>query len=180
MVMLSLFNQHTLNEKTENEWLTPPEIIHYLGPFDLDPCAPEVRPWETAKRYYTKQDDGLYMEWTGRVWLNPPYRPEIDRWFHKMSLHKSGLAICFVRTDTRWFQRYVFDRAHSILFFSSRVVFCTKDGAKAKNNAGGPVCVVSWGQDDTIKLGACGISGHLIRLTNPADEVRKMREEGEK
>lgn len=31
-----------------DEWLTPPEILLALGPFDLDPCAPIVRPWETA------------------------------------------------------------------------------------------------------------------------------------
>ena len=26
------------------EWLTPPKILDALGPFDLDPCAPVVRP----------------------------------------------------------------------------------------------------------------------------------------
>jgi len=32
----------------KDEWLTPPDIIKALGPFDLDPCAPIVRPWPTA------------------------------------------------------------------------------------------------------------------------------------
>lgn len=33
-----------------DEWLTPPEILRALGEFDLDPCAPVVRLWETAAR----------------------------------------------------------------------------------------------------------------------------------
>lgn len=55
-----------------DEWLTPPEILRALGEFDLDPCAPVVRPWETAARHYTVQDDGLALPWEGRVWCNPP------------------------------------------------------------------------------------------------------------
>jgi hypothetical protein len=38
--------------KKHPEWLTPPEIITSLGMFDLDPCTPSVRPWDTAKKHY--------------------------------------------------------------------------------------------------------------------------------
>ena len=37
-----------------DEWLTPPNILLALGAFDLDPCAPIVRPWDTAALHYTK------------------------------------------------------------------------------------------------------------------------------
>lgn len=39
--------------KGKDEWLTPPEIIKALGPFDLDPCAPINRPWSTVTQHYT-------------------------------------------------------------------------------------------------------------------------------
>lgn len=52
-----------------DEWLTPPELLRALGPFALDPCAPVVRPWDTAERHYTVEDDGLSIPWVGRVWL---------------------------------------------------------------------------------------------------------------
>lgn len=41
----------TFNTNTENkeEWLTPPYILEALGGFDLDPCAPEFRPWDMGK-----------------------------------------------------------------------------------------------------------------------------------
>lgn len=31
-----------------DEWLTPPQLLKCLGPFDLDPCSPVDRPWPTA------------------------------------------------------------------------------------------------------------------------------------
>lgn len=39
------FNSNTANNQ---EWLTPPDILRALGPFDLDPCAPVNRPWDMA------------------------------------------------------------------------------------------------------------------------------------
>lgn len=41
------------------------------GPFDLDPAAAPHN--AKAERYYTREDNGLEQEWTGRVWCNPPY-----------------------------------------------------------------------------------------------------------
>ena len=55
------FNTNTDNN---DEWLTPPAIIAALGPFDLDPCSPIHRPWDTAKRHFTRLDDGLSMPWS--------------------------------------------------------------------------------------------------------------------
>jgi hypothetical protein len=68
--MASNFN---LNTENKEEWLTPKWIIDELGEFDLDPCflPPERRPWETAKKTYWKELDGLKQEWIGRVWCNP-------------------------------------------------------------------------------------------------------------
>jgi len=44
-----------------NEWLSPPEIVKVLGPFDLDPCSPVYRPWPTAREHYTIIDNGLLI-----------------------------------------------------------------------------------------------------------------------
>jgi hypothetical protein len=50
----------------KQDWLTPPEIIKALGEFDLDPCSPVDRPWDTAKKHYTILDNGLRQEWGGQ------------------------------------------------------------------------------------------------------------------
>lgn len=63
---------HQSQRMIKDEWLTPPSIIRSLGAFDMDPCSPLNRPWDTAENHYTIEDDGLSKPWTGRVWCNPP------------------------------------------------------------------------------------------------------------
>ena len=55
---------HVKNKEGEysDVWLTPPEILHSLGDFDLDPCASRERPWPTADKHLTIDDDGLSRE----------------------------------------------------------------------------------------------------------------------
>ena len=72
-------NSHT----GKNEWLTPPTIIKALGPFDLDPCAPVTRPWPTAAKHYSIEDNGLQQVWFGKIWCNPPYENELTTAFLK-------------------------------------------------------------------------------------------------
>ena len=54
-----------------DEWLTPPEILRALGAFDLDPCSPINRPWDTAARHYNINDNGLALPWEGRDGQRP-------------------------------------------------------------------------------------------------------------
>lgn len=60
---------HQSARMKNDEWLTPPEIVSALGPFDLDPCSPVERPWPTAAQHFTVRDDGLAQAWHGRVLL---------------------------------------------------------------------------------------------------------------
>ena len=72
--MNTLFEGNTKTGK--DEWLTPPPILQALGEFDLDPCSPINRPWDTANNHLTINDNGLSQTWGGistRVWCNPPY-----------------------------------------------------------------------------------------------------------
>jgi site-specific DNA-methyltransferase (adenine-specific) len=96
-----------------DEWATPRETFDALeaefGPFELDPAASV----ENAKcpRFYTRADDGLTREWTGRVFLNPPYGREMPAWMAKAweaSQTTAELVVCLVpaRTDTGWWHRY--------------------------------------------------------------------------
>lgn len=151
-------------------WITPPEVINSLGPFDLDPCAAVGQPWPTAARMLTVHDDGLKTEWpsSARVWLNPPYGREIDRWMGKMSGHGNGVALIFARTETEMFFRYVWDRASSIFFFEGRLYFYTIDGKRARANAGAPSCLISYGDSNSQSISDSGLKGiHLPVNTVP-------------
>nr|DAE96343.1 MAG TPA: DNA N-6-adenine-methyltransferase [Caudoviricetes sp.] len=48
-----------------DEWYTPKEIVDACGKFDLDPCSPEHRLWDTATRHITPSEDGLKSDWGG-------------------------------------------------------------------------------------------------------------------
>lgn len=150
------------NMRTD-EWLTPPEILKPLGEFDLDPCSPVIRPWSTAAVHYTIDDNGLEKDWFGRVWLNPPYGRGILPWMKKMAEHARGIALIYARTETEFFQRYVFEAADSILFLEGRVRFCNVAGFRVKGNSGAPSVLIAYGQENVECIGDSGLKGkHLL------------------
>lgn len=151
-----------------NEWLTPPHIIERLGPFDLDPCSADPMPWRTAARMLWHSDDGLSANWEGRVWLNPLYGTEAVKWLAKLADHGDGIAILFARTETEMFRRYVWERAHSVFFFYGRLHFHRPDGTRAKGNAGGPSCLISYGTSNTARIRASGLVGCLCEVEEVA------------
>ena len=148
-----------------DEWLTPPALLAALGTFDLDPCAPIVRPWPMAKRHFTTIDDGLKQHWgRGRVWCNPPYGRETGRWLHKLADHGHGLALIFARTDTEMFHEYVWHRAHAVLFLRGRIHFHYVDGRRAPSNAGGPSCLVAYGAREAARLAKYKLDGYITHM----------------
>lgn len=109
------------------EWYTPGHLLNALGKFDLDPCSPAVRPFDTAKKHYTKADDGLCKPWSGRVWLNPPYA-QIRTWMRCMAQHSNGIALTFNRLGTHWFDELVMPYTTGLLFLTGNLKFIPKDG----------------------------------------------------
>lgn len=146
-----------------DEWLTPPELIDALGRFDLDPCAPIDRPWDTAERHFTIEDDGLRQDWSGRVWLNPPYA-HAAKWLHRLAEHGRGTALIFARTETRmWFEQ-VWPRASAALFLRGRLHFHYRSGKRAKANSGAPSALIAYSHHDAAALAAARIPGHYVPL----------------
>lgn len=128
-----------------DEWLTPPEIVKALGDFDLDPCSPVVRPWDTAAKHFNVHDDGLAQDWAGRVWLNPPFGREAVKWLRKMVQHGNGVALIPARTETAMFYECVWNVAHAVCFMKGRPHFHYVDGRRAAANSGAPICFVAYG-----------------------------------
>lgn len=148
----------------KDEWLTPPEILKALGPFDLDPCSPIDRPWATATEHYTVNDLGLTKQWHGRVWCNPPYGSQTGIWLQKLADHGNGIALIFARTETEMFFSQVWNRAWALLFIEGRLYFHHVDGSKAAANAGAPSVLVAYGMMNADALANSGIKGKVIFL----------------
>lgn len=146
-------------------WLTPRWILDALGEFGLDPCCPPEMPWRTAKRMIHWPEDGLAVPWEGRVWLNPPYGRNIEKWLDKMVEHWNGVALIFARTDTKWFQEYVFGCASALFFLNKRVRFCCPDGSLGGSPAASSV-LVAYGDMEGVLLNGYGekLGGTYIRL----------------
>lgn len=110
-----------------DEWPTPQDYFEKVaaefGPFDLDPCCTI----ESAKapKYFTKEDDGLAQDWSGKVWMNPPYGREIGKWMKKAfeSSMEGALVVCLVpaRTDTAWWHDYAING--NVRFIRGRLKF---------------------------------------------------------
>ena len=80
-----------------------------------------------------------------------------------MAGHNNGIALVFARTETRWFQTYVFNGASALLFVAGRIHFHHLDGTRATGAAGGPSVLAAYGNRDRDILGACEIKGkHLV------------------
>lgn len=152
---------HESHSGGTDEWLTPPELIAALGPFDLDPCSPIVRPWPTAARHYTIEDDGLRQPWEGRIWLNPPYA-HVGKWLSRLAGHGTGTALIFARTETRVWFTHVWPRAHAVMFLRGRLNFHYVDGRRSKANAGAPSALIAYGERDAQILRAVEWPGYVV------------------
>lgn len=162
---------HQSARSRTDEWLTPPSIIDALGgasSFDLDPCSPIERPWPTARRHLTIEDNGLIQRWEGRVWLNPPYSSTvIGAWLGRMAEHDCGVALIFARTETDAFFRFVWESASGLLFIRGRLNFHLVTGERAIANSGAPSVLCAYGRRDAEVLAACPIGGQFVPLALP-------------
>jgi len=150
-------SSHQSARMKNDEWLTPPEIVRACGEFDLDPCAPVVRPWDTARQHFTKEDDGLALAWSGRVWCNPPFGREAIKWLRRLAAHGDGVALIPARTETVMFYETVWGAADAVLFIQGRPHFHYVDGRRAAANSGAPICLVAYGAGNVAALRASGL-----------------------
>ncbi|EKT4065515.1 adenine methyltransferase [Stenotrophomonas maltophilia] len=137
---------------TTETWLTPPKIVHGLGPFDLDPCTPQQgMPWRTATRMLKPSDDGLKTRWpkSAFVWMNPPYGGHKNcptsqhRWMEKAAEHGNGIALVLARMETSWMQESVLNHpsVSAVVFTKGRLSFCRSDGTPGTSCPAGSVFI---------------------------------------
>lgn len=125
---------HVANNSGDNEWYTPEEYIiaakEVLGGIDLDPASnPVANEIVGARQYYSAEDNGLAYDWSGNVWMNPPYESGLigqfaEKLCHSYSSKSVSAAIVLVNngTETKWFQRMA-ETASAICFPKGRVKF---------------------------------------------------------
>lgn len=130
-----------------NEWYTPAQYIELardvLGVIDVDPASNDFAQQNVrANVFYTEETNGLSQNWTGNVWLNPPYaQPAISDFINKMvdecqiGRVKSAVMLTHNYTDTAWFQKAA-KAASAICFTRGRVKFEGPNGEVAAPTQG--------------------------------------------
>lgn len=151
-----------------DEWYTPSWLFEALNvTFDLDPCSPGAPPSVVpAKRHVTKEENGLGINWSGRVWLNPPFSSK-RVWYEKLIEHGNGIALMPARTETHDFQDYM-NAADALLFLKGRIYF--ERGSRPGANGGGTTTTPPFG----ILLCAYGESMAAILMASGLQGVRAM------
>lgn len=136
---------HVAQNSGEHEWYTPPTYLEaarkVIGKFDLDPATSDVAQQAVqAKKFYTKETDGLAQTWRGRVWMNPPYAGGlVDQFVAKLSQHyqegdvTSAIVLVNNATETKWFRQCA-ELASAICFPTGRIRFLDPEG-----NPGAPL-----------------------------------------
>ena len=158
---------HESHRALQEEWLTPPWLLSRLGAFDLDPCSPSAarRPWSTALKHFSIEENGLNREWSGRVWLNPPYGAKLATWMRRIADHANGLALIPARTDTKAFFESVWHKADAVLFFSGRLRFHHANGSLSKNSMGAAHVLVAYGNQNVDTLAKLTDIGFFVPLS---------------
>ena len=126
-----------------DDWATPQTFFDEQNAkynFTLDACASDSN--HKVANYYTVEDNALIQDWTGVVWLNPPYGREIGKFMAKAYAEslKGAKVVCLVpaRTDTAWWHDYA--AKGEVTFIRGRLKF-----GNAKNSAPFPSALVVFG-----------------------------------
>lgn len=129
-----------------DEWFTPPHVFRALGcQFDLDVAHPNgITTHVPAGRFLWA--DSLSQDWTGFVWMNPPFggRNALGPWLEKFFDHGNGVALTPDRTSAPWF-RDAWDRADAVMF-TRKIRFLRPDGSEGKSPSTGTALWASGGQ----------------------------------
>jgi hypothetical protein len=87
-----------------------------MGNIDLDPASHSLpQTWIKASQTFTAKDNGLNHQWTGRVWLNPPYSSGLHYWIDKIiTTYEQGhvsQAVLLLKpaVGSSWYQRLTAD-----------------------------------------------------------------------
>lgn len=150
-------NSHQLINQTSGgvEYYTPLPIIEAarrtLGFIDLDPASsPIANARVKAGAFFSEADDGLSVNWFGRVWMNHPFgRVQNPKWIAKIEQEfKSGrvsaaCCITYACTSEKWFQPLL---RRPQCFISPRINYLLPDGSTLRGVTKGSV-VTYYGYD---------------------------------
>lgn len=119
----------------KDDWRTPASVYEPLDQefgFDLDAACTSMNRLAPRGHQIDLGQDGLVLPWgPGPTWCNPPYSG-VRPWVEKAAAeaHRAQAIVLLIPADpsTRWWARFIADRADEVRFIRHRVRFQTPDG----------------------------------------------------
>lgn len=157
----------------DNENYTPGDFLDLvrkvLGTIDLDPASNDfAQKTVKAKRFFDKQTNGLEQEWSGRVFLNPPYsNPEIGQFIHKLVYEywsgrvATAILLTNDNTDTEWFHLAA-TKCMAFCLRNGRISFYQEGGERTSPTNG--QTVFYFGHNTALFKKVFGESGVICRI----------------
>ena len=165
----------SIGKNTTSEWYTPRWIFEQLGIlFDLDPCFNnhKIPSKDFCNNHFT--DKGLEKNWTGKVFVNPPWsgsgnkKGAIKPWFKKFIEHGNGIIIFPSRTSCDWFQEFA--PQLDAMFFPDKKVKFLNQNLEIQKQPMQAVCMGSIGLENTKALFNLG---GLVIVKKTLEEIEK-------
>lgn len=147
---------------------TPSKIItavraYFKGPIELDPATEAHNPTEALK-FYTKETNGLNKEWSGKIFINPPFGSETSKWYEKIGIEsKKNELIALLpvnRTETTYFQKNMLNNISCVCFVKRRLEFFDFVKQTLVRNSHGSMILLyngcfSWFKECFKEIGFC-------------------------
>ena len=146
-----MINEGTLHKQgmftsKKPDWQTPKWLFEKLDShfhFMSDVCANDKN--FLCDIYYTEQNSCLDKDWEVINFMNPPYGRSIGQFIEKAYYEWwdndcTTVAVLPARTDTKWFHKYIYNKA-SIVFMKGRLKF---EGGHVLAPAPFPTMIVIW------------------------------------
>lgn len=153
-----------------DEWFTPAYVFEALGVrFDCDVASPRgMTTYVPADRFIER--NSLSTDWTGFVWMNPPFggRNGLEPWLDRFFDHGNGIALTPDRTSTPWFRK-AWARADMVLF-TPKIQFIRPDGTRGKSPSNGTALFAKGGKAvGALTNAACEGLGIIARPVTLVD-----------
>ena len=152
MSQISMFNVQQA-EFTSDDYYTPAYIFEKMDlSFDLDVASPPGGiDYIPAAQFFSQVDDGLSKEWSGRVWMNPPFS-NVKIWIAKFIQHGNGVAL-ITMSKSKWFES-VWNSDIAIVALPPSLKFFTPVGSMETIFM--PVVMIAIGDDNVKAISKLG------------------------
>lgn len=160
-------------------WCSPTNLldcVYEVNDVALDPCSNKLSVVQAKRAILPDDRDGLNASWAtevhevggGLVYVNPPYGRQAKAWVQKAVIESARgseiILLVGARTETKWFQDWLFATAHAICFWKGRLTFIDGTGQGRSNPAFFPSAVAYWGPQPEHFIRVFSAKGRTLGL----------------